>query len=41
MYLSTKFYTVWRTSDSETDISPKKLTDKDFEKANIKIVISM
>ena len=29
MYLSTICYTVWRTSDSEVDISPKRVTDKD------------
>ena len=41
MYPSTKFQSVWRTSNFETKFAPKNMTDKNFEKTNIKIVISI
>ena len=39
MYPSTKFQSIWRTSDFETIFAQKYLSDKNFEKINIKIVI--
>ena len=41
MYPSTKFQSIWRTSDFETIFAQKYLSDKNFEKINIKIVISI
>ena len=41
MYRYTKFQLIWRTSDFGTNFSPKNMTDKTFEKKNIKVVISM
>ena len=39
MYLCTKFHVIWRTSDFGTKLAQKNITDKSFEKINIKIVI--
>ena len=36
MYPSTKFQLIWRTSDFETIFAQKYMTDKHFEKINIK-----
>ena len=41
MYPFTKFQLIWKTSDLETKFAPKNVTDKNFEKINIKIVISV
>ena len=41
MYPSTKFQSIKRTSDFETKFAQKNRTDKNFEKINIKIVISV
>ena len=41
MYPFTKFQLIWRTSDFETKFAQKNMTDKNFEKINIKIVVSM
>ena len=41
MYPSTEFQSTWRTSDSEIKFAPKNMTDINFEKINIKIVISI
>ena len=38
---STKFQSMWRTSDFETKFAQKSMTDKNFEKINIKITISI
>ena len=40
-YRTTKFQSIWRTSDFETKFFPKSMTDKNFEKINFKIVISI
>ena len=37
----TKFQLIWRTSDFGTKFSPKNMSDKNFGKINIKIVISI
>ena len=34
-----KFQSIWRTSDFDTKFAQKNMTDKNFEKINIKIVI--
>ena len=36
-----KFQSIWRTLDFGTKFVQKNMTDKNFEKRNIKIVISM
>ena len=41
MYPSTKFQSLWRTSDFETKFAQKNMTDKNFGQINIKIVISI
>ena len=41
MYPCTKFQSIWKTSDFEKKIDQKNTTDKNFEKINIKIVISI
>ena len=41
MYPSTKFQSIWRTSDFETKFAQRNMTDKNYEKINIKIVISI
>ena len=41
MYPWNKFQSIWKTSDSESKSAPKNMTDKNFEKINIKIVISI
>ena len=41
MYPSTKFQSIWRTSNFETKFAQKSMTDKNSEKINIKIVISI
>ena len=38
MYSYTKFKSFCKTSDYQTKFAPQNMTDKDFEKANIKIV---
>ena len=38
---STKFQSMWRTSDFETKFAQKSITDKNSEKINIKITISI
>ena len=37
----TKFQSIWRTSDFETKFAQKNMTDKSFEKINVKMVISI
>ena len=41
MYPCTKLQPSWRTSDFETKFAQKNMTDKNVEKINIKIVISI
>ena len=41
MYPCNKFQSIWRTSDFETKFVQKSMTDKNFEKKTIKIVISI
>ena len=41
MYPSTKFQSVWRTSNFETKFAQKNMAATNFEKINIKIVISI
>ena len=41
MYACTKFQLIWRTSDFWTKFAQKNLIKKNFEKVNIKIVISI
>ena len=40
MYDCTKFQLIWRTSDFRTKFVKKNMNDKNFEKINIKIIIS-
>ena len=40
MYPCTKLQSIWRTSDFQTKLDQKNMTDKNFEKINIKIVTS-
>ena len=39
MYLCTKFQLIWRTSDFGTIFAQKNVSDKNFEKMNIKFEI--
>ena len=39
MYPSTKFQLIWRTSDFGTKFAQKNMTNKNFEKRNIKLDI--
>ena len=41
MYPCTKFQLMWKTSDFKTKFAQKNMTDKNFEKISIKIVISI
>ena len=41
MYPCTKFQLIWRTSDVGTKVSQQIMNSKNFEKINIKIVISI
>ena len=41
MHPSTKFLSIWKTSNFETKFVQKNMTDKNFEKIDIKIVMSM
>ena len=41
MYPSMKFQSFCRTSDYGTKYAKKNMTDKKFEKVNIKIIISI
>ena len=41
MYSYTKFKSLCKTSDYEPKFAPQNMTDKDFEKANIKIVTTI
>ena len=41
MYACPKFQLIRRTSDFGTKFSPKNMNDKNFEKINIQIVISI
>ena len=41
MLLSTKFQSIWKTSNFGTNFAQKNMTDKNFEKINMKIVISI
>ena len=41
MYPSTKFQSIWITSNFETNFAQKNMTDKNSEKINIKTVISI
>ena len=38
---NTKFQLIWRTLDFGTKFALKNMNDKNFEKINIKIIISM
>ena len=40
MYACTKFQLIWRTSDYRTKFTQKNMNGKNFEKMNIKIVIT-
>ena len=40
MYACTKFQLIWRTSDYRTKFIQKNMNGKNFEKMNIKIVIT-
>ena len=39
MYSCTKFQLIWRISDFGTKFAPKHVSDKNFEKINIKFEI--
>ena len=41
MYPCTKFQSIWTTSDFETKFAQKNMTDKNFEKINIKIAYNI
>ena len=41
IYSCTKFQLIWRTSDFGTKFAQKNMNDKNFEKINIKIEISI
>ena len=41
MYPTTKFQSIWKTSNFEIKFVEKTMTDKTFEKINTKIVISI
>ena len=41
MYPCTNFQSICRTSDFKNKLAPKSMNDKNFEKMNIKIEISM
>ena len=37
----TKFQIIWRTSDFGTKLAQKSMNDENFDKINVKIVISI
>ena len=41
MYSCANFQSIWRTPDFETKFAQKNMTDKNFQKINIKILISI
>ena len=41
MHPYTKLQSIWKTSNIETKFFQKNMADKNFEKINIKIVISL
>ena len=41
MHPRTKFQIIWKTSDFGTKFTPKNMTDKNFEKKNIKFEIKI
>ena len=41
MYRCTKFQLIWRTSDFGTKFAPKNMNEWNFEKINVKIVITI
>ena len=41
MYTYAKFQLIWRTSDFGTKFTQKNVNNKNFEKLNIKIMISL